>query len=104
MLLEAELAALSGRHARALTYYRSSVLHLREGGFLLPIAIANERLGTYLMETNDREGAGSCLQKAHDLYKEWGGSAKLQHFKKEWEIFFSGTRSAPPPAMKPCAQ
>lgn len=83
MLLEAELAALGGKHAKALTFYRSSILHLKEGGFLLVSAIANELLGKYLLATNDKESAGPCLQKAYDLYKDWGGTTKVQHFEKE---------------------
>jgi len=83
MLLEAELAALAGKHAKALTCYRSSVLHLKEAGFLLPCAIANELLGRYLLASNDAESAGRCLRTAHHVYKKWGGITKVEHFEKE---------------------
>lgn len=82
-LLEGELAAFHGDHATAANKYRSSILHSREGGFLMQEALANERLAKFYIETGSIRLAKPFIRGAFVLYEEWGGTSKIQHLKEE---------------------
>lgn len=84
MLLQAEIESLRGNHVNALTFYRSAILHCREGRFTVVEALANESLGRYFLERKDQASALPHMRAACTLYEYWGGTAKVQHFKDEF--------------------
>lgn len=83
LLLEAELSALQ-YHKSTLVKYTNAISVLKDGGLLPLVALANERLGYYL---NERRDMGQCgktyLQRAMALYKDWGPTTKVSHFRIE---------------------
>lgn len=84
LLLEAELAAVRGDRQKANSHYRSSILHSREEGFFLEEALANEQLGRFYLESDDRESAVPFLKAAKEVYEKWGAAAKVKHFEAEF--------------------
>lgn len=82
-LLEGELAAFYGDYPSAANKYRSSILHSREGGFLMQEALANERLAKFYIETGSTKLAKPFIRDAFILYQKWGGSSKIQHLRTE---------------------
>lgn len=82
-LLEAELAALSGNAADALTLYASAISTSREGKFMMQTAMANERTARFLLEQGDHERSRTFFREALVGYGDWGASAKVDHLENE---------------------
>jgi len=80
LLLEAELAALSG-HKSAHPKYIAAIGALREGRLLAQLALAHERLAFYLHnQAMDPDGAKAYFLEALALFRKWGASAKVERF------------------------
>ena len=79
-LVQAEVAFIRRDRQKAISNYRTAILHCREAGFILEEALANERLGISYLEWNDVISAISFLEEARRVYEHWGGVAKVQHF------------------------
>ena len=86
LLLEAELAALRGDRQKAISSYRSSILHSRETNFMLEEALANERLANLYLDSGEDDTALSFLMAARDAYRKWGADAKVAHFEEEYSV------------------
>lgn len=77
-LIQAEVAFLRGDRQKALSNYRTAILHCREAGFIYQEALANERLGRSLLEWNEDLAAIPYLREARRVYEYWGGLVKVQ--------------------------
>jgi len=76
LLLEAELAAL--RHEKStVVKYKTAIAVLRQGHYLLYLALANERLALYLHETGNVNDSKPYFRDALAVYEEWGALAKV---------------------------
>lgn len=62
-LIQAEFAVVTGNHENAMSNFRSSVLHSRESGSLMMTALANERMGKYLLERGELEMHDRCWRR-----------------------------------------
>jgi tetratricopeptide (TPR) repeat protein len=82
-LLEAELAALSGRKANAFRLFVTAISTSQQGNFMFLTALANERTARFLLEQNDAKGAMTYFQEALVRYRDWGGWAKVEHMENE---------------------
>lgn len=85
-LVEAELNLVRGDHLEALAKYSSSILHSREGGFLVQEALGNERMAKLHLARGEKELAAPILKEACRLYEKWGGTEKLRHLQEEVPI------------------
>jgi histidine kinase len=83
LLVEAELAAVRGKHLLALSKYRSAIIDSRDAGLLMQEALANERLAKYYLECGNIESAAPHIQEAIRVYTEWGGVQKANDLKNE---------------------
>lgn len=88
-LLEAEYAALRNRSDEAIAAYLSSIALAGQQGNLYELAIANERLGRFYLELDDKQNARSYLNEALTVYKQWGGNGKVRHLEEEMPFLFS---------------
>lgn len=85
-MLEAEIALLKEDHLEAIAKYNSSILHSREGGFIVQEALANERMAKLRLASGDEGAAPAAapfFQEACRLYQAWGGTEKLRHLKEQ---------------------
>jgi hypothetical protein len=83
-LLEAELAAVRGKHDCAQQKYICAVAVASDNGIVLDHAIACERAGRYMMMSmRDEESANEYFRKAHASYREWGAYCKVEQLEKE---------------------
>uniref|UniRef100_A0A7S2YKX8 Anaphase-promoting complex subunit 5 n=1 Tax=Entomoneis paludosa TaxID=265537 RepID=A0A7S2YKX8_9STRA len=86
LLLQAEYAAVRGKHLLALSKYRLAIIDFRHAGLLMNEALANELLGKYHLErssSSSEELAITHLKEALRLYRNWGATAKVDHLKHE---------------------
>ena len=86
-LLDAELAALNGRKQTAKKRYERAVVLAAGGGFMQDAAIASERYGRFLIETEGPSGGNEAtfrLKEAAKFYSEWGAHARLRVLREEF--------------------
>lgn len=81
--IEAEVALVKGDQLKCIAKYYSSILHAREGGFVVQEALANERMAKLRLASGDDDAAAPFLEEACRLYQVWGGTAKLNHLREE---------------------
>ena len=77
-LVQAEIAFLRRDRQKALSNYRTGILHSREAGFIYQEALANERIGRSLLDWKDELAAISHLRQARRIYEYWGAVVKVQ--------------------------
>jgi predicted ATPase len=83
-LLEAEFAALNGSLDRALKLYNLSIVVADEEGFKHESAIACELAHATLKEIGQADKALPFLERAVELYTEWGAQAKVKHLRRKY--------------------
>lgn len=80
LLLEAEYASVnSGEKSKRdeiKKLYDSAISAASRSGFVHDAALANERAGIWFQSLDDDFWASSYLSRAHELYHEWGATAK----------------------------
>lgn len=77
-LIEAEMAAISGRGNEAMRLYEDAILVARDHGQLHCEAIANERAGQFCLAQGLPSIAENYLRNARYCYKRWGAQAKVR--------------------------
>jgi len=80
-LLEAEIAAASGRIDDALNKFEDAIQWAREEKILSEIGLAHELAGIMLRRVGRDFEATRHLQGAVEAYTKWGAHAKLQHLR-----------------------
>lgn len=84
-LLQGELAWVKGNHRSVLFEYSNAISCSADHGILMDQALANERLGRYMLERGDIERASLYFQEARATFQKWGANAKSDHLTKEME-------------------
>eukprot|EP00522_Entomoneis_paludosa_P002021 CAMPEP_0172473570 /NCGR_PEP_ID=MMETSP1065-20121228/68923_1 /TAXON_ID=265537 /ORGANISM="Amphiprora paludosa, Strain CCMP125" /LENGTH=1236 /DNA_ID=CAMNT_0013231745 /DNA_START=115 /DNA_END=3826 /DNA_ORIENTATION=- len=85
-LFEAELFALDGKPAKAELHYHKAVALARRAGFVQDAAIINERLAAFFWrDKNSPDDAIYHMEKACELYEEWGCQLKADILRREYE-------------------
>jgi hypothetical protein len=75
-LIRAERDALQGFNEEATRNYFLAAEKAAEHGYIHEEALAMERVGLFLMESDKVAKGIECLHKARDLYDEWGSVVK----------------------------
>lgn len=89
-LLEAEYSVLKGgkrgQNEKIRRLYDTAISTASRSGFIHDAALANERAGAWSLSQDDEFWASSYLSRAHELYLEWGASAKVDQFSRKYNI------------------
>mmetsp|Transcript_34058 Transcript_34058/g.82608 ORF Transcript_34058/g.82608 Transcript_34058/m.82608 type:complete len:655 (-) Transcript_34058:1171-3135(-) len=81
--LDAEHAALAGKHAEAEKNYKVAIQFVARSGFLHHAALFNELYSDYLLrERDDKDEAKYRLQEAIRYYGDWGALGKVEKMKE----------------------
>jgi hypothetical protein len=88
-LLQAELAAATGKHKVARCKYASAVGVSSEFGDKMVCAIASERAGRFFQGLGDQPASTRYYRKARSAYKDWGATAKVEQLEKDMAELFS---------------
>ena len=73
-LFEAEIAALNGKSAQALSLFNQSIAKAKHEAFVHEEAIAYERLGHYQRRLGNDPEAKTSYASARNAYEKWGAS------------------------------
>lgn len=83
LLVDAELARLSGDATAALALYEQAAVAAQDAGFVHEQALAHELAGGHLRRIGIQPAAQRHFQLAHDLYAGWGATAKAARMTAE---------------------
>ncbi|WP_170958832.1 AAA family ATPase [Magnetospirillum sp. 15-1] len=83
-LIEAEMAAISGRGNEAMRLYEDAILVARDHGQLHCEAIANERAGRFCLAQGLPSIAENYLRNARYCYARWGAQAKVRQLDQSF--------------------
>lgn len=83
MFLDAENAALEGKHDKAEEHYKEAIKFVARSGFLHHAALFNELYSDYLqMQQGDFDEARYRLREAIQYYSDWGAVGKVERLKQ----------------------
>jgi predicted ATPase len=85
LLLKAEKAVFLGYREKAIEKFKQAIMFAQKHGFLHEEALANERLGLFLVEIEKNELGCKRLAHAMELYQKWGAQAKYLHVREQLE-------------------
>ena len=77
LLLQAECHFANGDNEKAKVAYQQSITSSHDHKFIHEEALANELFGIFCVETGDMERGIELLDKARELYKQWGAHKKV---------------------------
>ncbi|CAJ1964391.1 unnamed protein product [Cylindrotheca closterium] len=87
-LLDAEFAVLKGDFKKACKCYKLSIKIGEKMGRINDAGLASsERLGEYLLEKKDRDGAWKALLRSIEFYKLWASDYKVESVRSTHEEF-----------------
>jgi hypothetical protein len=87
-LLEAELASVCGKEAKAFEKFTCAIALAKENGFLFDHALANERTARFFVARGKLSDAAHYFRQACLLYGEWGGKAKVERLRSELDSLY----------------
>lgn len=96
LLIDAELARVSGDVLAAVDAYDGAIEHARRQGFLHEEALANELAGRFHRSRNRLTVARAYLLEACGAWDRWGASAKLAQLQDELPDVVGRFGSGPP--------
>ncbi|CAJ1938980.1 unnamed protein product [Cylindrotheca closterium] len=83
MFLDAEHAALAGKHEEAEKHYKEAIHFVAKPGHLQHAALFNELYSDYLFrERDDKDEAKYRLEEAIWYYRDWGALGKVEKLKE----------------------
>ena len=83
------MAALQGKKHAAKQEYEVAVVMASRGGFIGDAALAYERFFIHLLEISETEEALDKLDKAIELYSEWGAIRKATILQETYSYLFT---------------
>jgi tetratricopeptide (TPR) repeat protein len=83
LLLKAEKAVFWGYKKKAIENFKEAIMFAQKHGFLHEEALANERLGLFLVDIEKHELGCKQLARAMELYQKWGAQAKYLHVREQ---------------------
>ena len=101
-LIEAEMAALTGEHERAMDLYDHAIKLARENGFIQHEALANEHAANFHLRKNRTQIARGYMQEAWYGYQQWGAKAKVKQLADRHASLL-GSELLRAPASRPAA-
>jgi len=84
LLVEAEIARISGKTAEAMELYDKAIASAREYDFIQDEALANELAAKFWLAKGKGEFAKSYLLKAHYNYQLWGAFGKVKDLEEKY--------------------
>jgi predicted ATPase/GAF domain-containing protein/tRNA A-37 threonylcarbamoyl transferase component Bud32 len=93
LLVEAEIAQLSGDHARAIDYYNDAIKYARKDGYIQNQAIANELAARFFLSNGHEIIAKEYVMEAYNCYNKWGAKNKAVELEKKYSYFFVRNKS-----------
>jgi|JI10StandDraft_1071094.scaffolds.fasta_scaffold15603_2 histidine kinase len=91
LLVEAELARLSGHFWRASKLYDEAIAEAHKNEFLHMEAVANELCANLYMHLGKTKIMRSYMMEAHYLYSRWGSIEKVNQIEKKFPDIFPKT-------------
>jgi hypothetical protein len=91
-LLEAELASVCGKGAKAFEKYTGAIALAKENCFLFNQALANERTARFFVARGKLSDAAHYFRQACLLYDEWGGKAKVERLRAEVDSLYDESK------------
>ncbi|KAL9031106.1 MAG: hypothetical protein Q9196_000841 [Gyalolechia fulgens] len=89
LLIEAEVADLTGRYDEATQCYEAAIDHSQLYDFLLEQALAFELQGEFFMRKGSKRAARNSILDAVATYSRIGASGKADHLKAKHEFLLS---------------
>ncbi|OHD13034.1 MAG: hypothetical protein A2086_07510 [Spirochaetes bacterium GWD1_27_9] len=83
LLVEAELAAVTGNYKKAMSLYNQSIMEARKNRFIQDEAIANECAGKFYLSINQEKIASLFITGAYLCYESWGAVNKTNDLLKK---------------------
>ncbi len=91
LLVEAEIARISGDDLAAIELYEQAIESARQNGFTQNAALANELAAQLYLARNNEKIAKIYLQAAYYYYQQWGAWRKLEYLKAKYARFLLPT-------------
>ncbi|MFM7425855.1 MAG: SpoIIE family protein phosphatase [Elainella sp.] len=92
-LLEAEQAQVQGQVWQAAQTYDQAIQAARQQGFLLHEALANDCAAQFWLSQQKPDFAQLYLRRAHQLYRRWGATRKVDQLETRFPQFLSSNHS-----------
>jgi predicted ATPase/signal transduction histidine kinase/tRNA A-37 threonylcarbamoyl transferase component Bud32 len=99
LLVEAEMARVSGNNFEAIALYDQAIASARENEFIQNEALANELAAKFWLEKGQEEIAGLYLKKAHYGYHLWGAISKVEDLEQKYPQLLAQKISKTMPTM-----
>ena len=87
LLIEAEIARLSGKDWEAMAGYENSIASAKQYGFIQNEALANELAAQFWLAKGQAKFAKTYLKEAHYSYQQWGAVAKVKDLETRYPQF-----------------
>ncbi|UCH95974.1 MAG: AAA family ATPase, partial [Candidatus Aminicenantes bacterium] len=104
LLIEAEIARMSGKKSEAMKLYDQAIESVRENGFTRDEALANELAAKFYLNLGVKKIAILHMTDAHYGYKMWGAAGKARHLEEKYPhllpIVFEKKGFLPEPAKE----
>lgn len=84
LLVEAEMARITGRDWDAIDLYDCAIASAREHEFIQNEALANELAAQFWLSKGKESFAQMYLKKAHYNYQLWGALGKVEHLETQY--------------------
>ncbi|MCB1306472.1 MAG: hypothetical protein KDK37_19415, partial [Leptospiraceae bacterium] len=92
-LVQAELAALQGRHSEAIERYNDSIRSATQNQFRLENALANRLCAQFFLTSGMARVAESYLREAHYSFQRFGISYLSRQLEEEFPVLFGRHRN-----------
>ncbi|MEP6520097.1 AAA family ATPase [Microcoleus vaginatus] len=84
LLLEAEIARISGKEIEAIDLYDRAISSAREHGYIQNEALGNELAAKFWLSKGKEEIAQLYMKKAHYGYQRWGAKRKVEDLEEKY--------------------
>ena len=89
LLVEAEIARISGKEIEALDLYDRAIASARENEYIQNEALGNELAGKFWLGKGKGEIAELYMRKAHYGYQLWGAQRKIEDLEQKYPQLLS---------------
>jgi len=94
LLIEAEIARVSGRDLEAMDLYDGAIESAHQYNFIQNEALANELAAKFWLGKGKKEFAGLYLKKAVYYYELWGGTEKVKDLQEKYPQLLTPTATS----------
>ncbi len=84
LLVEAEIARITGKHYETIELYDRAVMSAQENDFVQNEALANELSAKFRLERGEQKIASFYMKKAHGSYRLWGAKRKVEDLEQKY--------------------